>query len=521
MANNKKTDNSGIYTPEYTPEKRVKDYEHVISVLQSIGSSLQVEEILHFIVEEMLNLCNADQGSIVLIHKGSTEEPVTLIRHADISDVLLDHYLNTLICGWIINKRKFLISHSLSETFGEKNILEKYKSISSLISIPLIVHRKIVGILIFISVDPNKKFGDREVHLLNLLSVSCGQFIINAQLYESYFKEVRRLRNEISDRYSLHGIIGNSPVMQQLYSTLERVMATHARVLLEGESGTGKELIARILHYEGPRKNCPFVAIDCGAIPIHLFESELFGYVKGAFTGADHDRAGLMKEADGGTLFLDEITNMPLDIQSKFLRAMQEDEIRPVGSNRVIKVDVRIIAASSCGIRSLITNGKFREDLFYRLNIINITLPPLRTRRDDIALLANYFLTRISKKYGKSIKGFKPETIECMEHYMWPGNIRELENSIERIVVLAEDGVDYVSPGLLPAEIRYFTESDNIHINSGLDMRLTRNQFEKNLILNALIENNWNQSAAARQLGMGESTLRYKIHKFGLKHSQL
>jgi transcriptional regulator with PAS, ATPase and Fis domain len=215
-------------------------------------------------------------------------------------------------------------------------------------------------------------------------------------------------------------------------------MPTDVRVLISGESGTGKECIARAIHDGGPRKNGPFVAVDCGALPANLLESELFGYVKGAFTGADRDRKGLFEEAHGGTLFLDEIVNLPMELQAKMLRAIQESEIRPLGSSQVRKVDARIIAAASENVRDEMIAGKFRRDLFYRLNVVNINLPALRERKEDIPLLAEHFLSTMNKKYGKRITGFHADTMAHLAAYAWPGNIRELEHAMERAVVLCQ-----------------------------------------------------------------------------------
>jgi transcriptional regulator with GAF, ATPase, and Fis domain len=512
MNENVNINNSG----RYTPEQQAKDYKRVISILQSIGSTLHVEEILSGIISETLDLCNADQGAIVLIQQVQSEEPLTIIRQGEPHEQLLDHYLNTLICGWIIRNRNQLLTADLSAVFGKEQMKDKYQPISSLLGVPLSIDDKLFGVLTIVTVNRNFGFGDREVDLLNLLAIPFAQFICNARLHETYYNEARRLRHEIADKFSLHGIIGKSPKMRRVYTLLERIMNTDARVLLEGESGTGKELIARVLHYEGPRKEKPFIAIDCGAIPQNLFESELFGYVKGAFTGADRDRKGIIEEAHGGTLFLDEITNMPTDIQRKFLRAVQEGEFRPVGSNRIVKVDVRLIAAASENIRSLIKKGKFREDLFYRLNVINIVLPPLRERKEDIPILANHFRKLSSRAYGKNINSIKPDTLRYLERYNWPGNIREMENIIERMVVLADTATQILIEDLLPEEIRFFDYLDDIDNDSHSLQRSSRSQNERRSILNALIENDWNQSAAARQLEMGESTLRYKMKKYGL-----
>jgi len=273
--------------------------------------------------------------------------------------------------------------------------------------------------------------------LLIMAQRSSPTILISVMFIESGVLKIdagRERRNESG----FTGILGHSAKMQSVFSLLRQVMPTDVRVLISGESGTGKECIARAIHDGGPRKNGPFVAVDCGALPASLLESELFGYVKGAFTGAERDRKGLFEEAHGGTLFLDEIVNMPVEVQAKLLRAIQESEIRPLGSSQVRKVDVRIIAAASESVRDEMIAGKFRRDLFYRLNVVNINLPALRERKEDIPLLAEHFLSTMNEKYGKHIKGLQSDTVAHLAAYAWPGNIRELEHAMERAVVLCQ-----------------------------------------------------------------------------------
>jgi transcriptional regulator with GAF, ATPase, and Fis domain len=499
---------------------QLAEYEKLFEVFLTIGTSLEVEGILQRIIEAALQLTHAQQGSIMLFDPVKQQEDRTLIRAGDIQGAQLDHFLNTLLAGWTRRYKKPLVSHNLRKTFGPKLIKEKYQDISSVLSVPLQLQKKIVGIINLISLRKEQKFDEGEVHLVNMLASFCAQFVHNARLHEKLFSETARLRKEVQEKYAFHGIIGKSPKMQQVFSLLERVIPTEGRVLLEGESGTGKELIARILHYCGPRKEGPFVAVDCGALPASLLESELFGYVKGAFTGAHHDKKGLLEEAHRGTLFLDEIVNMSNEVQSKFLRALEEGNFRPLGTTRLKKADVRIIAAASTNLREQIKAGNFRQDLFYRLNVVNILLPSLREREGDIVLLANHFLQKQREKYKKNLKGFKPETILYLEKYSWPGNVRELENIIERMVILAEDRVEYISPDLLPDEIKSlqfeFVRSTQLG-NSSPNILSRRDAYEKEELMNTLSNQNWNQTASAKALGIAESTLRYKMQKYGLK----
>jgi len=500
--------------------QQLEDYEKLLGVLQTISSSLQVEEILRQIIEAALSLCNAPQGSIMLFDPASHETAKTLVRQQRADGELLDHYLNTLLSGWVLDSKSPQMTGDLVATFGVKQIKAKYQSITSVLSVPLEWRGEIIGVINLLSLDANHKFGERELRLMRILGSQCAQFIANAKLHEEVFAEADRLRQEIRDKFAFHGIIGHSPKMQEMFALLERIIPTEGRILLEGESGTGKELIARVIHYGGPRQDGAFVAVDCGALPANLLESELFGYVKGAFTGALRDKKGLFEEASGGTLFLDEIVNMPLEVQAKFLRAIQEGEIRPVGSTQVKKVDVRIIAAASVNLRAQVDAGKFRQDLFYRLNVVNVSLPPLRDRKEDIAILANHFLKKTAEKHNRPIKGFKAETMAYLENHTWPGNVRELENIVERMVILAASNVELITPELLPSDIRQQILEGEVTVQPGKSspgVKTMKDAYEKMILLEALVKNDWNQSAAARELEIDEKSVRYKMQKFGIK----
>jgi transcriptional regulator with PAS, ATPase and Fis domain len=305
--------------------------------------------------------------------------------------------------------------------------------------------------------------------------------------------------------------------MQQVFAMLQRVFPGETRILIGGESGTGKELIARTIHYNGPRKDKNFVAIDCGALPENLLESELFGHVKGAFTGAIRDKKGLFEIADGGTLFLDEVANTSLQFQARLLRAIQEGEFKPVGATGTKKVDVRVIAATSSDLQQKIAAGEFREDLFYRLNVLFINLPPLRERREDIRLLSEHFLKNFATKTRKNCRLLTKETLGLLENYTWPGNIRELENVIERAVALALPEDTSIIPELLPQhitgeppEVSLAATQSGGQLNDAVDF------LERRLISEALAKCDGNRTEAAKALGTTRQTLLAKIKKYGL-----
>jgi transcriptional regulator with PAS, ATPase and Fis domain len=309
-------------------------------------------------------------------------------------------------------------------------------------------------------------------------------------------------------------LIGEHPLMQKIEAMARRVAATDATILLTGESGTGKELVARAIHNLGPRSAHPFVPVNCAALPEDLLESELFGHIRGAFTGALSSRVGMFQLAEGGTILLDEVGEMPLPLQAKLLRVLQNREVRPVGSDQSLSVNVRVIASTNKDLQQEVEKSAFREDLFYRLQVIPIHLPPLRARRSDILLLVQHFLEKNNRKYSREVT-IAEETLIYLWEYDWPGNVRELENLLERLVVLNETNV--LTPEDLPLYVRSFIAEKKLphpQINGGdVDLRQVLEQFESRLIDEALRRTNGNKSAAAQMLGLKRTTLVAKLRK--------
>ncbi len=329
---------------------------------------------------------------------------------------------------------------------------------------------------------------------------------------------VRYLEGEVKEKYKFEGIVGTSNAMLDVLKTTSHVCRTESTVLITGESGTGKELIARAVHYNSLRKDCPFVVINCGALPENLQESELFGHVRGAFTGAIRDKVGLFQQAQKGTILLDEIGETLPSTQVKLLRFLQDGEIRPVGGNKALYVDVRIIAATNENLEKAVELGRFRKDLFYRINVIRIHIPPLRERREDIALLVDYFLEKFSAKLNKGKKTLSVEAKYAMMRYDWPGNIRELQNTIERVVALSKNEVIQVEDLLLPVE--EFTGTPIVMMES--DKRksfivTTLAEQEKIAIVDALNKYGGNQTKVSQVLGISTTTLWRKIKKYKIR----
>ena len=324
--------------------------------------------------------------------------------------------------------------------------------------------------------------------------------------------ENRMLREAVGRRFAADQLIGQSSQMKRVFDMIDAVANSRATVLITGESGTGKELVARAIHYRGPRRGGPFEAINCAALPETLFESELFGHEKGAFTNAIRQRRGLFESATGGTLLLDEISEIPPTLQAKLLRVLQEREIQRLGSTQKIPVDVRVIATSNRHIPTEIAAGNFREDLFYRINVVNIDIPPLRDRPADIPALVEHFLRRYSLENGRPIRRVTDTVIRLFEQYTWPGNIRELENFIERAVVVSSG--DLLAPEDFPREL---VTGGPRPRTAGIEPGMSIHEMEKHLILATLDAEGNNQSRAADRLGISSRTLRNKLHEYGLK----
>ncbi|MFB3885879.1 MAG: sigma-54-dependent transcriptional regulator [Thermodesulfobacteriota bacterium] len=333
---------------------------------------------------------------------------------------------------------------------------------------------------------------------------------------QKLYKELDFLRKEVEESRGFDQIISQNKTMQGIFELIKKVAFTSTNILITGESGTGKELVARSIHRQGNRKKGPFVAINCAAIPSELMESEMFGHEKGAFTGAHTRAIGKFEYANGGTLFLDEVSVLRSDLQAKLLRVLQEREMERIGSNKPIKVDIRVISATNTNLEDAVIRGKFRQDLYFRLNVVPISIPPLRERRGDIPLLAEHFLKKFNKAFSKKMPGFTEKALNALMKYHWPGNIRELENLIERIVVL--------SPGDKPIDVKDIPVEILTDFNQSLqDLKLERmgllrirDAVEKRIIVNVLEATKWNQTEAARILKINRNTLIQKARQLGI-----
>jgi Nif-specific regulatory protein len=363
---------------------------------------------------------------------------------------------------------------------------------------------------------------DYEVRILSIVAASISQIVRLHQAEREEMEDLKaenirlqeQLRTELRTRYSSSTyVIGNSKIMRSLYQQIEQVSGTNATVLLLGESGVGKERIAQAIHYGSPRTDKPFIKLNCAAIPESLIESTLFGHEKGAFTDAIKMRKGYFEQADNGTIFLDEIGEMPLSIQTKFLRVLQEREFERIGGTETIRVNVRIIAATNADLQKLIAAGRFREDLYYRLSVFPLVVPPLRERKTDIMLLADHFVEKFSAQHDKKINHITPSAIELMNRYTWPGNVRELENCIERAVILSRDGAIHsyhLPPGMQK-------ERAEASVKGRQTLREVLESVEREMVEEELRRTRGNMTRAAQNLGISERIMGLRVNKYGLK----
>ncbi|OGS21135.1 MAG: hypothetical protein A3J83_00760 [Elusimicrobia bacterium RIFOXYA2_FULL_40_6] len=446
----------------------------------AVDDESSILESFKVLLEQDYNLLTADSG----------EGALDIIRKKDVDLVLLD---------------------ILMPGMDGMEILRKIKEINESIDVIMITAVKTVktaieamklGAYDYIS----KPFDADE--MLNTISKVIEK--------RSLLKEVTYYRSEAGKDVVFENIVSISKEMEKVFEVVKEMVKNDATVLICGESGTGKELIARAIHYNSLRKEKPFVTVDCASMPENLMESELFGYEKGAFTDALSQKLGKFELANSGTIFLDEIGNLKMDTQSKLLRVLQERELQRLGGLKAIKIDVRIISATNIDLVKAIREGRFREDLYYRLNVVPINIPPLRERKEDVSLLAEHFVDKYNKVFNKKIKGLSQKALEYLMNYKWPGNVRELKNVIERLVVLAKS--ETIAPVNLPTEILLSGKTiENSAADNSKVFKNVRNQFEIQYLLTILDKVRWNQTKAAKLLGIHRNTLIWKMRTLNIK----
>lgn len=491
--------------------------ESLVEMARLLQRQDELDEVIRVITQTSKTLLQADVSLVLMINPRTRQTIKTLGQEGGLNEHRDYHFLHNFLSGWVIlNQRPFHTSDLVKDRRFEEHLFQG-ANVSSVLCVPLRSENLLIGTLLFLKKQGAVPFDESHITFAEQLAAVVSPFMHNAQKIREYFASPVPPQTLIS-KYQACGLLGRSQRFLELLQAIDSATRSDVRVLIEGESGTGKELIARAIHENGARQQQPFVALDCGAIPEHLIESELFGHAKGAFTGATGPHQGLFVAADGGTLFLDEIINLPLEMQTALLRVLQEGEVRTVGSHQVRQVDVRIIAASGQFINRLVQQGKFREDLFYRLHVYPITVPTLNQRAEDIPLLADYFLGKFAQAQGKAANSFHPEVIEFMRQKEWQGNIRELENFVERLVTLTPNDRQRVEKSGIPSDLRKeISLWKSVDENRQRSLEEQVNQFEKEVLRRALIDAEWNQSQAARNLRISERSIRYKMKKLEIR----
>jgi transcriptional regulator with GAF, ATPase, and Fis domain len=491
--------------------------ENLFDLATVLSQQNNFHEILRLVTQKVSELFNADITLIMMLNPRTQHTVKTIFKEGQESSHPRYQAVHNQISGWLIKYRQPLLAIDIKKDKRFGNVDWSDLPVKSVIGVPMQTEGNLIGSLILVNKN-NPLFRKSDRTFLEKFSIIVSPYLRNVKQIQHYF-DVPLTYEILTSKYKATGLLGKSKSFNEMLQAIEAAARCDVRVLLEGQSGTGKELIARAIHTFSSRSEKPFIAIDCGAIPDHLIESELFGHVKGAFTGATQDRKGLFQQANQGILFMDEITNLPLDVQSKLLRVLQENQIRPVGSDNVHDVDVRIVAAASTSLQKMVEENKFREDLFYRLHVYPIIIPSLEDRTEDIPAIANCFLAKFNDSQNKNIKYFHGQVMGFMCTRTWKGNIRELINFIERLVTLTPTENTIIEPDIIPADLRaeflHFIEKQEVTSEKSLKERLFES--EKEIIQNALIAHNWNQTKAAQSLDLNEALIRYRMKKLGIR----
>jgi transcriptional regulator with GAF, ATPase, and Fis domain len=479
--------------------------------LQSFSERLMtkssVDDLLQTLLDDVIELSGAARGVVLWVDPDEGNQGLPRVRASrnvqreaiqDASGAMSDSIVRKVM----ETKRPVIVSDALSDTtFGKSESVIALR-LSSVMCVPLLSQGEMVGALYVANDEIKHLFERRQLDLLTVYASQASLILQNAMLLSALRADKEKLSAELSDK-RFGEIIGACASMMEVFRKLQKVAATDISVLITGETGTGKELIARELHRRSNREKGPFVTVNCGAIPENLIESEMFGHVKGAFTGAIASRPGKFQQADGGTLFLDEVGELPQQLQVKLLRALQERVVFRVGDSRPEKCDIRIVAATNRNLDEMIKTGDFREDLYYRLNVVNLWLPPLRERGDDVFIIAKALLSKYAEELGSSVRGFSPVALTAIRKYAWPGNIRQLENRIKKALVLCEKT-------LLGPEDLDLGEDAQAPI---VPLEKAKEDFQRRYVLDVLERNNGNRTQTARDLGVDPRTIFRYLEK--------
>jgi transcriptional regulator with GAF, ATPase, and Fis domain len=478
------------YTSEIEGMMKLSDFNRRLLEIREIPE--QIEALLDAVIE----VVHANKGFVILLRDGDPE--IAAARNVDRETIpdAVTQLSDSILRKCIDTRQPLIVSDAVNDTMFNSSQSVLNLQLSSVMVAPLIAQGQLLGLIYVGNDNVVNLFEQASLEVLTVFAGQASLILQNAILLNQLTTDRDRIAEEL-DAQKFGDIIGSCPSLQQVFRRVEKVAAADINVLITGETGTGKELIARELHRRSNRASGPFIVVNCGAIPENLMESELFGHVRGAFTGAVATRQGSFQAADGGTLFLDEVGEMPLALQVKLLRALQEREVVKVGDHRPQRVDIRVVAATNRDLEASIREGSFREDLFYRLNVINLHLPPLRERGDDVIVIAKFLLAKYATEMNAAVKGFTPKAVEALRTYDWPGNVRQLENRIKKAVVLADKT-------LIGPEDMDLSAERQARI---VPLSQAREDFTRRYIVDALERTGGNRTAAAKELGVDPRTV--------------
>lgn len=462
----------------------------------------QLDALLESLMDSVIETTRADKGFLVLVENGEPTIKVARNLRRETIELAISQLSDSIVARVTRNRRPVIVSDALADEEFKTALSVVNLKLCSVMCVPLLERGNLLGMIYVGNDRVASLFDQTSLEILTVFSAQASLLIRNALLVEELRLDNRALTERI-DALRFGEIIGASPAMQDVFRNVEKIAPTTISVLITGETGTGKELIAREIHSRSPRRAGPFVSINCGAIPETLLESELFGHMRGAFTGAVGTKIGRFQAADKGTLFLDEIGEMPSSLQVKILRALEEKAVTRVGDTKLEAVDIRVVAATNRALEEAIRAGRFREDLYYRINVVTLHLPPLRERGEDILLIAKYILGKATVEYGSKVRGFSPAAVVAMRRFPWPGNIRQLENCIRKAVVLAQKTL------LSPEDLGIREES----LPAVLPLDQAREEWQRRYIDEVLALNHGNRTKTARDLGVDPRTVFRHLEK--------
>ncbi|MFN3505763.1 MAG: sigma 54-interacting transcriptional regulator [Caldimicrobium sp.] len=502
-------------------ERKNQELYALFEVSKVLSSSFELKENLYRALKLLSDHLDMRRGTVTLLDQKTGELRIEVAYELTKEQIARGRYkIGEGIVGKVVETGSPVVVPDIGKEplfLNRTGAREIKKDKISFLCVPIKFKEEILGVLSVDRLFDENISYEEDLRVLEIVATLIAQVL---KLYQAYYEEKSKreeLEYELKDKYRFQNIIYVSSSMKEVIKTALKIASTKATVLLRGESGTGKELLAKAIHFASNRSDKPFIAINCAAIPESLLEAELFGFEKGAFTGAYTSKKGKFELADGGTLFLDEIGDLPLSLQAKLLRVLQEQSFERLGGTKTIKVDVRIISATNKNLEELVEKGLFREDLYWRLNVVPIYIPPLRERREDIPVLIEHFLKKFNQLYGKQV-AITPEVLEKFLNYSYPGNVRELENLIERLVLLSEEDFIKNFPPLVETNTTFRA---SILPKSDLSKSLPAEieAIEKEKILTALKECNFNQSKAAKVLGLTRRQLNYRLKKYFQKNN--